>query len=247
MVGYRLYGDIKRGGMTRVVAIHQPNFFPWLGYFDKLYKSDVFIFLNHVQFAKTGGTWSNRVKMRIGGEVQWVTAPVQRTHHNVIAVDQVVWDDSRPWREKFYKSLISNYGRAAFYEETIELVKPLIFYPTSNLSDFNLNAISTIAAHVSLRIDHCYSSRDLDVASHSNDMLIELTKRFDGTAYLCGGGAGDYQDDDAFRRAGLDVFHQHYLHPMYPQGVNDFHAGLSIVDALMHVGAAGTHRLLVGA
>ena len=65
--------------MNRVVAIHQPNFFPWLGYFDKIARSDVFIFLDDVQFPKTGGVWSNRVKILIGGEARWSTAPIDRS------------------------------------------------------------------------------------------------------------------------------------------------------------------------
>ena len=49
----------------RVVAIHQPNFFPWLGFFDKILCSDVFIVLDHVQFPKSEGNWSNRVRMAV--------------------------------------------------------------------------------------------------------------------------------------------------------------------------------------
>ncbi len=49
-----------------IVAIHQPNFFPWLGYFDKIARCDHFVLLDHVQFQKTGGVWSNRVRMMVG-------------------------------------------------------------------------------------------------------------------------------------------------------------------------------------
>ena len=65
-----------------LVAIHQPNFFPWLGYFDKIRRADFFILLDDVQYPKTGaGSWSNRVKVMINGEGRWLTAPVDRSFH----------------------------------------------------------------------------------------------------------------------------------------------------------------------
>jgi hypothetical protein len=62
-----------------VVAIHQPNFLPWLGFFDKLARADVFVLLNSVQFPRTSkGTWINRVKLLVGGEARWATVPIVR-------------------------------------------------------------------------------------------------------------------------------------------------------------------------
>ncbi len=64
-----------------VIAIHQPNFFPWLGYFDKIARCETFILLDHVQIQKTGGTWSNRVKLLWAGKARWGTAPVKHMFH----------------------------------------------------------------------------------------------------------------------------------------------------------------------
>ena len=67
----------------KVVAIHQPNFFPWLGYFNKIARADVFILHDNVQFPKTGGTWMNRVRILVNGGPSWLTMPVRRNHHGV--------------------------------------------------------------------------------------------------------------------------------------------------------------------
>ena len=67
--------------VKKVVAIHQPNFFPWLGFFNKVACSDVFILMDNVQFPKKGGSWSNRVQLAINGQAAWVTMPVVRSFH----------------------------------------------------------------------------------------------------------------------------------------------------------------------
>jgi hypothetical protein len=228
-----------------LVAIHQPNFFPWLGYFDKICRSDVFVFLDHVQYSKTGGTWSNRVKMRVGGEARWQTAPIKRAFHGTSDITAIRWDDGQPWRAKLAKSLRTNYAKAPFFTPTMALLEPLIFHENDSLAEFNIHAISAISQYLLISTKHCVRSSDLGVAGHASDLLIGLTKRVGGQAYLCGGGASGYQDDDAFKLADLEIIYQEYVHPVYSQGVGDFQAGLSIIDALMYVGGAETRRLLI--
>ncbi len=230
---------------TRVVAIHQPNFFPWLGYFDKLARSDVFVLLDHVQFPKTGGIWSNRVKLAVGGEARWITAPIVRSVHGVRRYDEVEFQPGQPWREKFVKSLSANYAKAPFYRASMEWIEPTILNPEPLLARYNRNAISQIADHIGLRTAHIQSSNELPVQGHATDLLVGLTRAVAADSYLCGGGAEGYQDDDAFASAGITLCYQSFQHPTYPQGrMETFLSGLSILDALMHCGAAGVRDLL---
>lgn len=229
----------------RVVAIHQPNFFPWLGYFDKMVRSDVFVFLDHVQLPKTGGVWCNRVKMLIGGEARWVTAPIKRSFHGVAAINGIEWADDKLWRAKLLKTLSTNYRRAPFFDETMDLLVQLVKLPESNLSHFNIHAIKTIAEHVGVRHEHAVASSQLQVQGAANVMLIDITQKVSGTAYFCGGGASGYQDDEVFVKSNVSLVYQAYIHPEYPQfGNKSFVAGLSIVDALMNLGFEGVRRLI---
>ena len=230
---------------ARVVAIHQPNFFPWLGYFDKIARSDVFILLDHVQLPKTGGGWSNRVKMRVAGEARWVTAPVHRAFHGVGAINEIEWADDQPWRDKLVRTLSANYAKAPYYREIIAWLEPLIRMPEVNLARYNIAVIRAIADRIGLRHDHCVVSSALGGRGQANELLIDLTRKTGGTCYLCGGGAAGYQDDAAFAEAGLELRYQRFTHPGYAQtGQVDFEPGLSIVDALMNVGCGNVKGLL---
>jgi len=222
---------------SRVVAIHQPNFFPWLGYFDKLARSDVFVFLDHVQYQKTGGIWSNRVKLLVGGEARWVTAPIVRNYHGVRAISEMEFQSSDPWRGKLMKSLAANYARATFYRETVEFLEPLILNSENNLACYNVTAVTAIAKCLGLPTEKIHWSSEMVVDKQASEMLISLTRAVGCDAYMCGGGAEGYQKDTAFTAAGVGLIYQKFQHPVYPQvGKKKFVPGLSIIDALMNIG-----------
>lgn len=229
----------------KLVAIHQPNFFPWLGYFDKMARCDVFVFLDHVQFPKTGGTWSNRVMMRVGGEARWVTAPIKRAFGGVANVNEIEWADEKPWREKLVKTLAANYGRAPYFRETMGLIAPLVLQPESNLSRFNMHVVLAIADCLGVRHDHCVPSSQLQTMGTASDLLIDITQKVGGDSYICGGGAGGYQDDASFAASSVKLIYQNFVHPVYEQtGGSEFLPGLSIIDALMNAGADGIRSML---
>lgn len=231
--------------MSKTIAIHQPNFFPWLGYFDKIARSDVFIVLDDVQYQKTGGTWSNRVKLLNAGETKWVTAPIDRNFHGVRNINQICFKSNDPWRGKFIRSLEQNYRRHPFFDETMQLIEPLILNPEPNLSVFNSEALTSIAKQLSIPVERFQWSSRLQKNGHSNEMLAGLTLAVGGDAYMCGGGADGYQEEQVFAAAGLELKHQSFVHPVYmQQGSQTFQPGLSIIDPLMNIGILGTRALL---
>src|SRR5205085_9519011 len=93
----------------RLVAIHQPTFLPWLGWWDKLLRADIFVLLDDVQYPKKGGTWMNRVRMLVNGEPTWVTMPIDRTYHGVRTVREISLDQTKPWRKKILGTLAASY------------------------------------------------------------------------------------------------------------------------------------------
>jgi|TARA_B100000315_G_scaffold212704_1_gene210213 hypothetical protein len=223
--------------MGKVVAIHQPNFFPWLGYFDKIARSDVFVLFDDVQFPKKGGVWSNRVKLLIGGEAQWVTASIVRNYSGVQNINEMEFRSDIPWREKIIRSIEFNYKKAPFYEETFEVFQPFLMNPENNIAEYNCHAVSEIVARLGLDHTKMVRSSSIDHDGSSNELLIDLIRKVGGDTYMCGGGADGYQDDAIFDEKKIQLLYQSFDHPVYPQfNTEQFVSGLSIIDVLVNLG-----------
>ena len=228
-----------------IVAIHQPNFFPWLGYFNKIARADTFCVLDNVQFPKTGGTWTNRVRLMVGGKPAWITVPVVRSYHGTRSIDQMRISPDPHWRTKLMKTLRGNYGRGPYFKQVFPLLETLIQNPTESLARYNENATAQLSAALGLDRTKFVRVSTLETTGEATDRLISIVREVHGTAYLCGGGAGGYQEDDKFAAAGIELIHQDFQPPIYPQpSKSEFVAGLSVIDALMNCGFEETAQLV---
>jgi hypothetical protein len=201
--------------------------------------------MDNVQFPKKGGGWSNRVQLAINGQAAWVTMPVIRSFHGTRLIRDMQINNSTLWREKLLKTVQISYARAPFFQQVFPLFKNLVNNPTDRLMDYNEAAIRAVAAALGLDTSRLVIGSTLGATGEATDLLISMTRAVGGTAYLCGGGAEGYQEDDKFAQAGLELIYQDFQHPIYPQiNTSEFVPGLSIIDALMNCGIDGTRRLL---
>lgn len=227
-----------------VVAIHQPNFFPWLGYFDKINRSDIFVLLDDAQLQKTGAGWSSRVQLAIMGEAKWFTVPISRQFHGTAAINEVYFDSKVPWRKKLIKTLQSNYSKALYYDEVFGFLTKIIEFSEQNVAKYNINSIKSVIEKLEIQTPLIIAS-DLKVEAYATERLIAITKMLNGNVYLCGGGAAGYQEDSLFPLSEIELRYQNFMHPVFNQGSKkSFIKGLSIIDALMHCGFDGTKSLL---
>ena len=130
-----------------IVGIHQPNFFPWFGYFLKIARSDEFVFLDDAQISNSS-SYVNRTSININGKAKWLTVPIQRTNGQQ-AINQSKYLDTN-WRIKIIKTLKMNYGTAQHYNENEEFIYKLIHYNSNSISEFNIFIISEICNRLSL-------------------------------------------------------------------------------------------------
>ncbi|WP_293865700.1 WbqC family protein [uncultured Alsobacter sp.] len=223
--------------MKTIVAIHQPNFFPWLGYFDKIRQADVFVFLDDVSYPRSGsggmGSWSNRVKIAVNGEPRWITCPVRRMPLGT-AIRLAEIDDSQAWRVKFIRTLEANYRRERGFASAMDLLEPLVRSGSPQLSEFNIAVVQAIAAHLGVKATFVRQS-ELEVSGHATELLISIVKAVGGTTYLYGGGAAGYQDDALIERSGLELRAQSFA-PVAYGPPETFIPGLSVIDYLMRDG-----------
>jgi len=231
-----------------LVAIHQPNFLPWLGYFDKVRRAEVFVVLDDVQFQKTGATWSNRVQLLIAGAPAWVTVPIVRAYHGTRTISEMQIDDRSPWRDKLLRTIDLNYRRAPHFSTVYPWLTSMIKLQTNSLLEYNMYAIRATITAIGISSEKLVLGSGLSVHSRSTDRLIALVRAVGGDSYLVGGGAEGYQEDHLFGEAGLKLVDQDFQHPIYRQfNSAAFVPGLSIVDAFMNCGFQGTSDLLNGA
>ncbi len=231
------------------VAIHQPNFFPWLGYFDKIIKSDLFVLLDNVQIQKTGSNWTNHVKLIISDKPEWITIPVDRKYSGYVMIkDAKISTAEEKWRNKLLRTIDFNYRKHPFYKEVYPVIEELVNYKTNLVSSFNANIIIRLLELFDVKLTKkIVFASSLNVEGASNDLLINIVKTLNGTSYMCGGGAEEYQDDEKFRAASLKLIYQNFKHPIYNQyRQKEFVPGLSIVDVLMNCGVNGAHSILTG-
>ncbi len=228
----------------RVAAIHQPNFFPWLGYFDKIVRSDVFIFLDHVQFPKKGGNWSNRVKLIDGKGPDWITAPIARNYHGFRSYREMRFKEGVPWRDKILRTIEVNYRRAPFFLENFDFVAGLVLEGESGLAAYNEITVRKIAVRLGIGEDKFRRSSELIYEGQSNEMLISLVQAVGADVYMCGGGADEYQRPEVFKEAGVTLMEQNFRPTQYAQIHGEWVPGLSMIDALLNVGNHGVRKLL---
>jgi len=228
----------------RVVAIHQPTFLPWLGWWNKFVRCDVFVLLDDVQFPKKGGTWTNRVRVLVKGEPAWLTVPVDRTYHGLRRIREMRIDDTTPWRTTMLKTIAANYGRAAYFDDVFPMVEEILVEDTSSLAELNERGIRKLAAALNLKGDKLVRQSDLGVTGARTQLLILLCQAVGASTYLTGDGAGEYLSADELIAANIALVEQSFVPPRYPQLVPDYVAGLSIVDALMTCGFKGVRELL---
>jgi hypothetical protein len=221
----------------RTVAIHQPNYLPWLGYFEKIARSDVFVFLDDVEYSSS--SWINRNKLKTPDGWTWLTVPVRGSSGPIAAAE--IADDS--WREGHEKSLQMNYGGAAHFEEFADVFEETYARSWESLCELNVHLIRELADRLGLDCEFVRSSA-LDVDATKGERIVRLCETLEADRYLSGEGARSYNDPARFERAGVDLAYQSFDCPRYEQRFDGFVPNLSAVDAMLNVGSEGTRELL---
>lgn len=216
-----------------VVAIHQPQYLPYLGFFHKLLHCDVFVALDNIQFQKNGLQNRNKIKNSQGW--QWLTVPV--LHRFGQRINEVRINLRAPWQRKHWQAVVSNYSRAPYFDMYGPGLKDLLDREWHNLCDLNMALTRWAVDALGIKTPILYSST-LEVEGNQTQLLINICNAVEADCYLSGPGGKRYMDLVAFEAAGMTVIWQEFAAPVYDQVFPDvgFVSNLSVVDALFNCG-----------
>ncbi len=228
-----------------IVAIHQPHFFPWLGYLHRMAHADVFVLLDHVQFERRN--YQNRTMILLDGEPRWFTAPVIQRSQKERIVEKLVDNrqGTRGWGVGHLRTLRHAYREAPFFDAYAPALAQLFERDWQRLADLDQATLDFLREAFDIRTPLVRSS-ELDVEGARGELILNLCRAVGGDALLAGlGGSRGYLDTEAFARAGVRVEFQKFRHPVYRQcGREAFLPGLSALDMLFHCGPASRAMLL---
>ena len=226
-----------------IIAIHQPQYMPWSGYFHKMASVDRFIMLDNVQFKKN--EWQHRNRIRGPNGPQWLTVPI--TYKFPQLISEVGIADGQQWRTKHLRSIEACYKKSRYYQEYSGQFEAFFDHDYATISECNIRSVRLLAGCLGI-------VTPIDVASSftaegsSTQRLVNICRHFGADTYLAGAGGRDYMDMALFEAAGIAVRFQQFGPPLYPQlfckEADDFVAGLSAIDLLFNCGPDSSALLM---
>ncbi len=222
------------------IAIHQPQFLPWLGYLDKIDRADLFVLLDSVQFKKNEWQNRNRIRTNTAQGWQWMTVPV--LHDFGQRIMEVRINDTVDWRAKHLRALELHYAHAAHHEEGIGGLRAIYAQSWDRLADLNIAVLRWLLGGFGIATPLRLAS-EMQLPEEPTARLIEIWRAVGATSYLAGAGAKDYMDFGKFEAAGIPVEAQEFRHPVYRQCYEPFVPGLSAIDLFLTCGGESLQSL----
>jgi hypothetical protein len=224
-----------------IVSIHQPNFFPWMGYFDKINRSDKFILLTSSLRSKSDKYLTRTKIINNNSKLQYLSTPLGIKQ---IPINQLIMPADHQWKTKLLNIIKESYRDSNHFDEAYNDIKEHLLCEYEYFSDYSINIIKFIISKLNIDTE-LYIDTDFNQDfGISNQRNIALCKKVGGDIYLSGNGAKVYNDNKLYRDNSLDLIYQDYIAPKYVQIADEFIPGLSIMDVIFNCGYRATENLL---
>lgn len=212
------------------IAIMQPYFFPYIGYFQLINAVNKFVVLDDVNFIKKG--WINRNKILVQQNEFLFTLPLKSVSQNKLICHYEIVKEG--WEGKFLKTLEYSYKNAPFYIETIRLVTSILLFESDNLSNYLVFQIRAICDYLDISTEIIYTSRKYqNNYYYGQDRIIDICKIEKAQAYINLLGGRNIYNTSSFKEIGIDLYFINSYPIEYKQFGNPFYPSLSIIDVLM--------------
>lgn len=230
------------GRRNEIVVVHQPDFMPYLGFFDRLNKADIYVIFDNVQYVRSSRGWTSRDKIKTRNGERWITVYTKKAPRDT-AINQIEISYDSDWREEHLNLIRENYKNCPFYGEIMPYILRLYDFQCNYLMDFNLESIKMLMELFDIQIQLVKAS-ELHPTGKNNTLIIDIMKKLGCRRYLSGVGARDYYVSEPYEQAGIEVMWQEFEHPVYPQQHGDFIPYLSSIDLLFNCGIQRSREIL---
>lgn len=229
--------------MKKIIAIMQPTYMPWMGYFSMIDQVDEFVFLDNVQLV--GRSWQVRNKIKFDEQEKMLTVPIDKSVNRESRMINNTLYDGEEWKDRHLGMIRQSYRKSPFYCEVMKFLDALYLKTYSSIGDMNIDFISEICRRTGIKTPLSTSS-GLSVNGHKDDLLVGICKCLKADSYLSAQGSAVYIEKDMvggeFIRQGINLFYLNYEHPQYQQQGKEFIPYIGIYDLLFNV---GFHEALV--
>lgn len=213
-----------------IVAGHQPNYLPWLGFFDKMRRSDVFIIEDNVQLERQGFISRNKI-MTLDG-VRWLSVPIEHANKPQLINQVHIANKGEPnWGRRHWLTLKHSYCKAPFWSKYSDFFEDTYEREWTLLIDLNMHLIKGIMRFLNIDKPLVMSS-SLGAQGKKTELIIAQCKKVGADVQLAGQGGKGYIDNKRFDEEGIKLVFQEFQHPIYTQTCKGFVADLSVVDYL---------------
>ena len=216
-----------------LVSIHQPNYFPWAGYYYKIFKANTFIFFDDIQYTKN--SFINRSYIIENLQRSWLTIPVNSSSNSLI---YEVYVADKDWKGKHLSKLKNSYQKASCFKEVWPFIIDIFEkIDKHDIAHINQKIILETSKLLNIKTNFTFSSNlKIDKSLKGDDRLISLIKKVGGKSYLSGTGGKKYQNEKKFYDNRINLIYSSYEPVKYEQNTSTFFEGLSILDMLFNLG-----------
>jgi hypothetical protein len=226
-----------------ILTAHQVSYLPWLGLFHKIALSDVYCFLDNVQFEKNSFANRNKIKTERGG--LWLTVPVHSEGHFNFSLKDLKIDNSQNWANKHWKAIYFNYKKCPYFKDYDDFLKSVYEKEWVYLSDLCYTMLVYFLHELGIDVKVVKGS-DLGLEEKKQELIFELCANFNSDFFVFGKLGIDYAKEEDFSKKGIKMYFQDYQHPVYPQTFGEFLPYMSIIDLLFNCGPKSLEVLMQG-
>ena len=227
------------------IAIHQPHYYPWIGYFDKIAKADVFVLLTEVQLTDSSYMHRNRF-IDVNGNIKYVTIPFNKKEYAKIAYNKLKINNSIAWQTRNANFIKETYKKAPFFNEVWDLIAHQFTTKYEHLNDLVCESIFLLCRILDIKTKVNFQENiEYDRHMQKSQLVMGICKAMKADIYLSGkGGSINYLNFDEFENNKIKIEFQNISAPYYKQiNTNDFIGGISILDMLFNCGIEETKRI----